>query len=414
MLAAAMVSAAAAVAWLADPARVLAHAVGEAASLAGLFTALGFLREAAETSALIHRCGDLMVRQPPGRRYLVLSLGSHLISLVLNFGVLSLLGVMVMRGNTAEAAGGDQRVVAVRRQRMMTALLRGFTVMTVWSPLSVAFAVVQSVVHGLPWSRLLPLQVGLAALQLALGWLIDRLAFPVHAPPAGEAHLDWTPLLRLAALIAAVVVAAVAVSEALGVRMVMGAVLVVPPSAFAWLAVQHRARGAAGAARAAGEVLASRLVVTLPAFRNEVAMLGGAMFLGTVVAAFIPPDDTARLVAALHLPPLLLSILLAWSVMALAQIGLSQLVTVTLLAGALADLGRIGIDPLVLASGLMGSWALSSCSTPVGAAILIVARLAGVSTATVARDWNGVYVVTGALLLAVWMIGLDFILSHGG
>jgi hypothetical protein len=202
------------------------------------------------------------------------------------------------------------------------------------------------------------------------------------------------------------------VAEALGVRMVIGAVLVVPPSALLWLAAQHRGRGPAAALSAAGIVLARRLTVTLPAFRNEVAMLGGAMFLGTVVAAFISPEATARLVAALGLPPLLLSILLAWSVMALAQIGLSQLVTVTLLAGALADLGGIGIDPLVLASGLLGSWALSSCSTPVGAAILIVARMAGVSTATVAHQWNGRYVIAGALLLAVWMTGVDFALSH--
>lgn len=46
-----------------------------------------------------------MVRQPPGRRYLALALGSHLIGLVLNFGVLPLVGAMVVKGNTAEAAG---------------------------------------------------------------------------------------------------------------------------------------------------------------------------------------------------------------------------------------------------------------------------------------------------------------------
>ena len=410
MLAAVAVTVVAALSRLPDPGRVLGRALAEAASLVGLFTALSFMREAAEGSPLVKRCGDLMVRQPPGRRYLVISLGSHLVSLVLNFGVLSLLGTMVMRGNTAEAAGGDQRVVAIRSRRMMSALLRGFSVMTVWSPLSVSFAVTQTVVHGLPWNRLLPLQMGLAGLQLAHGWIIDRLAFPPVARPAGDGAVGgWGALGRLALLIWGVMAASVVVAELLGVRMVMGAVLVVPWAGLAWLAAQRRGNPATAMVSAAA-LMARRLTVILPGFATEVAMLGGGMFAGTVVAAFIAPAEVAHLIGRLGLPPLPLTILLAWSVMALAQVGVSQIVTVTVLGGALANLGQFGVDPLVLASGLMGAWALSACSTPVGAAILTVSRLAGVPLMTVARDWNGRYVLQGGLLLALWMSGLHWLL----
>ena len=396
-----------------DPLPILARALDHAAALAGLFTALGFLREAAESSPLVCDCGGLLVRQPPGRRYMVLSWGSHMVALVLNFGVLSLLGTMVVRGNTVAAAGGDDRVVAIRTRRMMTALLRGFATMTVWSPLSVSFAVTQTVVHGLPWSRLLPLQMGLALLLQGLGWLLDRAAHPATdapAPPPG----GWGALVRLGALIAAVVATSVAVAEGLGLRLTTGAVLVVPWAALAWLAAQHGTAGPAGALAAAGGQLARRLAVTLPNLRDELAMVGGAMFFGGVLAAFVTPDATARLIGALGLPPLALTVLLAWAVMALAQLGLSQIVTVTLLGSALADLGRLGVDPLVLASGLMGAWALSACSTPVGAAILTIARLAEVPVGTVARDWNGRYVLGGALLLAAWMAGLQALLPHLG
>jgi len=411
MLAASVAAAGAAVLALPDSGRVLARALAEAASLVGLFTALSFMRQAAETSPLVKECGDLMVRQPAGRRYLVLSLGSHLVSLVLNFGVLSLLGTMVMRGNTAEAAGGDQRIVAIRRQRMMTALLRGFSVMTVWSPLSVSFAVTQTVVHGLPWSRLLPLQMLLAAAQLALGWMMDRWAFPrVATAPGVDGGGGWAPLGRLALLILSVMVASVAVAEMLGLRMVMGAVLVVPAAGIVWL-IARQGGGPANAVVGAGGLLARRLTEILPGFATEVAMLGGGMFAGQVIAAFIAPAEVARLIALMGLPPLVLTILLAWSVMILAQIGVSQIVTVTILGSALADLGRLGVDPLVLASGLMGAWALSACSTPVGAAILTISRLAGVPMRVVARDWNGLYVLLGALLLAVWMAGLHWVLG---
>lgn len=408
MSALAAVAAVAAWRWLPDPGPRLAAALHTSAALAGLFTALGFLREAAESSPLIRDCGALMVRQPPGRRYLVLSLGSHLVALVLNFGVLSLLGAMVVRGNTAEAAGGDLQVVAIRRQRMMSALLRGFTVMTAWSPLSVAFAVVQNVVPGLPVLQLVPLQLGLAGLQLGLGWLLDRLSFPRRAAGAAGSA-GWAPLVRLSLLVAAVMVSAVAVAEGLGLRPVMGAVLVVPPAALVWLAVQHRQQGAVGAVLNAVVVLARRLTVTLPAMRSEITMLAAAMFAGSMVAAFLSPQATARAVGALGLPPVVLSVLLAWGVMAAAQLGISQLLTVTLLGGALADLARLGIHPLVLASGLLGAWGLSACTTTVGAAVLTVARLSGVPVRTVARDWNGRYVVLGALQLAAWMVALHFL-----
>ncbi|MBF0325619.1 MAG: hypothetical protein HQL42_11180 [Alphaproteobacteria bacterium] len=378
---------------------LLLKAGAEAAAIIGLFTSLGFLREAAETSGLVQRCGELMVRQPPGRRYAVLTLGAHVISLVLNFGVLSLLGVMITKGNTLEAAGGEARIKDIRTRRMLSAILRGFALMTVWSPLSVSFAVVQTVVHDIAWQVLLPLQGLLAALLLVLGGWLDRREFPPTSrrfePQEAGA---WNPLFHLCLLIMAIVAASVGIAHLLEVRIVIGAMIVMPLAAWAWLAVQRRDP------RAATAHLGRRVLETLPGFRNEVAMLGGAMFLGIVVAAYVPPAETARLLAALGLPPAALVVLLALAVMILAQFGVSQIISVTLIGGALADLAELGLPPLAVASGLMGAWALSACSTPVGAAVLTVARIGQVPVIQVARLWNGRFVLAGALLLSVWLV----------
>ncbi len=406
-----LAAAAAAIAFHPAPWPLLLNAGVQAAALIGLFTALGFLREAAETSALIQRCGALMVRQPPGRRYMALALGSHLIGLVLNFGVMPLIGTMVVKGNTAEAAGGDARIVAIRQQRMMTAMVRGFATMTVWSPLSVSFTVTQSAVPGLDWWPLLGIQLGLTVLIMALGWWLDRSTFPAPPPSATTATAtatpaaDWRAALHLAALVGAVVAASVAVAEVLSVRLVVGAMLVVPPAAVLWLMAQHRA------VIPALIHLGRRLTVSMPGFREEVAMLGGAMFLGTVLVAFIPPAETARLVGLIPLPAVVVLVLAAWLVMALSHLGISQIVTVTIMGGALAALAGHGLPPVAVASGLMGAWALSVCSTPVGAVVLSVARLANVPMRTVARQWNGRFVLLGALVLAAWLVALCTILD---
>ena len=63
--------------------------------------------------------------------------------------------------------------------------------------------------------------------------------------------------------------------------------------------------------------------------------------------------------------------------------------------------------PVAVAFGLMGAWALSTCSTPVGAVVLSIARLADVPMRVVARQWNGRFVILGALVLAAWLVLLS-------
>lgn len=411
MLGAAALAAVAALYFLPDPLSVLRRALAEAAFVTGLFTTLGMLRDSAQSSPLIRRCGEQMVRQRPGRRYAALSLGSHLISVVLNFGVLGLLGTMIVKGNTLEAAEGDEIVQGIRERRMMTAILRGFAMMTVWSPLAVSFTVVQQVIPDLAWWRLLPLQLGLAMVLMLWGWALDRIDFPPHTRrlQPGRHKTDFGPMIRLIALVAAVVAAALSVAELAGTRLVIGAMIVVPPAAVVWLFVQQSGP-LPGRAVTTGRLFLRRVSVSLPNFRSEVSMLGGAMFLGTVVASFITPEDAARAVAAIPLPPIAIAVLLAWTVMAAAQVGISQFVTITLMGSAVGSLIQAGVSPIAMGGGLLAAWALSVCTTPVGAAVMMVARMVEVPVRTVSQTWNGRFVLVGAALIAVWMVGLSLIL----
>lgn len=376
--------------------------------IAGLFTALGFLREAAETSALIRQAGLVLTVQPPGRRYAVLTAGAHLVAQVLNFGVLPLLGTLAVKGNTIEAASGDEEVVRIRKRRMMLALLRGFAAMTAWSPLSVSFAVVTHVVAGVAAGPLIALQIVLAGLLMILGWAEDRLRFRHRLPPVGRflAPSGFSPLWRLAALVTAVVGAAFLTAWLLQAPMVIGAMTAVPPTAFIWLLVQEK-----GSVTAAMRAFVQRAGVSLPALRSEVAMLGGAVYVGSVLAAFAQSTGAAGWLAESGLAPVGLAITLSVLVVGLARLGLNQLVTVTILGGMLPDPQALGLDPLVLASGLMGAWALAAGATPMGGAVLSIARLSEVTVTRVVGAWNGVYTLAGLVFLAAWITFVDKMLG---
>lgn len=393
---------------------IVLKGMNAAAFVIGLFAAVSLLRDAAESSALIQRCGDVMVHQPPGRRYAVLSLGSHLIAVILNFGVLALLGVMVLRGNTLAAAGGDQSIADIRKRRMMTALLQGFAMMCVWSPLSVSFAVMQAAVPGVDWLHLMPVQAVLTVLLLGVGWGLDRLAFPpsvrLVALNAQAPKPSWRPMGHLVLLVGSVITAVMLAAWMLHIRPVIGAMIVVPISAWLWLTVQAWSERPATAPLVAARKLGHRLTISMPAFRTEFAVLGGATFFGAVVSSFIAADTVASLLSYIPLPPIALTVLLIWGMMLLARYGIPQIVTATLIGNSLSGLAAHGIHPLVLTSGLMAAWALSVCTTPVGAATLSIARLSEVSTTVVGREWNGRFVLVGSVVVALWMVVLSTIL----
>ena len=153
-----------------------------------------------------------------------------------------------------------------------------------------------------------------------------------------------------------------------------------------------------------------RLTTHVPESRNEFVMVGGALYLGTALAAFVPPATVAAFVAQVPLPPAALAVAVVLAVLGLAHIGVPQIVAASVLGGAFGNASALGVSPLVLGSGLLGAWAVSASTTPVGAASLTVARLAGVPVGVVCRDWNGMFTLAAAVLLAAWMFGLAAIL----
>lgn len=393
-----------------EPLALIREGLVRACSFAALAAALVFLREAARTSDLIRDCGNYLIRQPPGRRYAVLTLGSHLIGLVLNFGVLDLLGTMVARSNTIEAAGGNQRIFEIRRKRMNLALLRGFSTMPIWSPLSLGLAVTLTAVHGLQWYEVVPLGMLTAALLMLLGWFMDRLTVPKAqrgVAPAVDVSHDWRPLLLLALLILAMMGLAFALSMLPHLRLIDGVMLAAPLFSLAWIVGQHRDAGWSGAVTLGLRRLAERSVLLLPESRIEVVMLGGAGFIGAVLARFISPEVMTGLFQSLSLPPQVILALFPWLVIAAGQLGFAPTVSVVLLGAAVPDPAAFGVPPVLMAVGFLGGWGLSTGSTPIAAATLMISRLVGVSTATIGRSWNGSFTLAGAILLALWLVGLD-------
>ena len=418
LLAAGMIGVAAA----AHPIALFLDAWRRGASYAAFFLALTTLRDAAETSPLVRRCGRHLVAQPPGRRYAALTAGGHVFGIILSYGAIELLAAMVARANDADTSTAAP-ARALRARRMLMAIYRGFCVMNCWSPLNIMTAVVSTAVPAAPMSLLLPIAFVVAVGMAALGWLEDRVQYNNTTPPplAGEGWGEgsrhnaprpkltdpWSIHLGIIALVALVMLLAEAVNHAAAISLVTAVTLVVPSVAIAWLLIQLHHQKTALILPMLGRRL-DRFRGRIPTFRAEATVLAASGFMAVALAGALPTEGLAPFLA--WLPPLALPLLVPVVLIGSGQIGLNPVAVVALLGAAVPDPAALGVPPAALAFAFMLSWGLGVGMTPMSASAITTARWAGVAPWTVSTVWNAAFTLS-ALLLAWAAIAAVFLMA---
>ena len=383
------------------PGQLLFEASGRFAFFATFVVALSMLRLPAYRSRLVRRCGQSMLLQPPSRRYPILSLGSALFGIILNIGVLNLFAAMIEKSNTLSAAQGRGWVREARQRRMMLALLRGFSLAPLISPMGIGVAVVLSSLPQITWPQLAPYILGAAALIFMAGWAVDYFTGP-H-PPANKTYVtpSLRPLAQFSVLLIGIVALVFSIAWLLELRLPIAALLGAPTGALLWLAWQRRRLGYGGLP-AAITAVHRQLPWLLSPSANEIVVLGAAGYLGHVCVGLVDTQQLAPLLAVLDPLGTLNAVLAMLMVVGLAQIGVNPIVTVTLLVGLLPTLGIEGLTPELIGASLMVGWALALMSSPMTASMLILSRFTGVPATRIGYRWNGRFLVAAIPLLALW------------
>ena len=391
-----------------NPGLLLFEASGRFAFFATFVVALSMLRLPAYRSRLVRRCGQSMLLQPPSRRYPILSLGSALFGIILNIGVLNLFAAMIEKSNTLGAAQGRAWVREARQRRMMLALLRGFSLAPLISPMGIGVAVVLSNLPQVTWLALAPYILGAAVLIFLAGWAVDFLTGP-H-PPTNKTQLkapSLRPLIQFSALLLGIVALVFSLAWLLALRLPIAALLGAPSAALIWLAWQRRRLGFGGLP-AAASTLHRQLPWLLSPSTNEIVVLGAAGYLGHLCVGLVDTQQLAPLLTVLNQWGAFNAVVAMLMVVGLAQVGVNPIVTVTLLVGLLPQLGIEGLTPPLIGASLMVGWALALMSSPMTASMLILSRFTGVSATRIGYRWNGRCLVILIPLLAAWFVWSPF------
>lgn len=363
---------------------------------ATFISSLGLLRVAALRSPLIRAAGLTLIRQRPAWRYPGLALGTAAFGVIINIGALNLFGSMIRKGNSA----GSTDLRAAREKRMMLALLRGFALTPIVSPLSIATVVVLSKMPSLAWSDLAPLAFVAGAVMFLLGWLLDAWQSPPVAPN-NQPTPPLQPLWRFCALMLGITALVFLVSALCRVSLPIAVLIACPLAAFVWLSLQlRRLNGGSGAGRALA-LLNRRAEPIFAGQRGEIVMLGGSACLGTLLAAHIDIQALEQLLSVSGLHGILLVVLAMVTVLVFSQLGLNPVVSVTVLLSLVPDPMALDMDPRVLAVAMMCAWGLAMMSSPFTTVLLIVAGFARRSPYYLAWRWNGALFALAAMTCAL-------------
>ncbi|MGE0660223.1 MAG: hypothetical protein AB7F36_03595 [Reyranellaceae bacterium] len=396
---------------LEEPWPVLSRALLLGAYFTTFLLALNMLRDAARTSVAVRRCGNYVIAQPPGRRYVALTAAAHLFAVILNYGVINLLGTMVKRANTLASAGGDMRRFRIREKRMMLAVLRGQCTMVGWSPLSILIALTVSLVPGLTWGAIAPAGAVYSFLFLAVGWALDRIEWraPATAAPLVASRYGFGPsVLPMLGVLAGIMAMVVGGGLLLGLPMVGAIMLMMPIFAAFWIAVQFARLGPrlmlAMVLRRIGRWPTREFVVS----RSEALIISTAAFIGAALAGLIPENAIETLIARADLPWLALAIALAAIVTVSGQLGVNSLVMLTLIGSSLHHMAAEGLPSVLLAVALLGGASLSIGSSPFGTPVVLVGGLTGETPERIGRVWNGPFTVAAFVVLCLYLAMIEW------
>lgn len=375
----------------------LADAAASAAFYAAFLGSLGTMQCLVRRFEVLRRIHDVLLDGRPAWLYPKYAVTSCLVASVLSFGMMNLLCGSLSQTLSQRGISGESRLRWIRS--VLISVLRGFALVPLVAPTSVAVAIITREMPALTWSQLLPFGMVAALVMVLVGWLLEHRRFRLVSEQR-VTLASWPPgtgLLLLVIVAVLGLMALLVVTTALNVsRAAMLAVPLVTLVVMWW-----QERSPLRVLREAAD--------NVNAMSNEMAIFAASAAFGVVLIAQVP-EDLVQLVTSHHISPYLLAVAGLLLLPLLSALGVIPITTLSVIAGLLPALTGLGMDPLLLAVALTTGFALAMMLSPFGPSVMLLSRFGQVSRTLVAFGWNGLFVV---ILLPVLMalLGLWYLLK---
>lgn len=394
------------------PWAVLLVAFDQAFFLMAFILLVGLIQQAAQTSSAITNCGLYLTRQPPGRRYFSVFVGTHLMAQLFNLGVVSLLAPLIKQASEANASDALQ---PLREQRQINAMLRGFSWAVVWSPTAVAPLVVMSLLPDVQRGPWMAVGFGLAVTAMLIGWAEDRWTFRnirrqlVAGVPRIIPSFPASDFTQLGFVCLALLGLVLLWMWMFDETVIFGLMAASPVILVFWLLSQkrHAQEGALSATNSRiGEILRSYLPLTAPL----AVTLACSGFIGRAAAVLLPVETLAEAAGVATMSGWLFLLGLSVGVALLSQFALSPIMMAVFFGSLIAQLPVLPVDVTWAALAISCGWALSMTISPFATVVLMTMQMTGHTGREMTWQWNWRFTALCIVLLAL----VYAVLTRGG
>ncbi|MCL7942507.1 hypothetical protein [Marinobacter sp. ATCH36] len=369
----------------------LMRAASNAAFYAAFLGSLGMMQCLVRRLEVLQRIHDVLLGGRPALLYPKYAVVSCGIASVLSFGVMNLLCGTLTDTLRQRGITGASRLRWLRSVLIST--LRGFALVPLVAPTSVAVAIITREVPTLSWSGLLPYGIGSAVLLVLVGWVLEHRRFrlvsserePLDTWPAGSG--------RLLLLVVIIFTSMGLLVQTTVLKVSVAAMLTVPVVTFLYMLWSDRSP--AMSVREAAD--------NMVGMSNEMSIFASSAGLGVALVAVIPADVLAGMASG-EMGVLLLAVCGLLMMPMLSAIGIIPITVLSVQAGLMPQLVAEGVNPLPIAVALVIGFSLAMMLSPFGPAVMLLSRFGQVSRWVVAFGWNGLFVLLSIplLLLMLW------------
>jgi hypothetical protein len=368
------------------------HALVQGVSFAALMMVLGMLRRPVRRSAFVRQGTEYLFTFEPRQRYAAVNIGSHLLSLLFNVGIIAMIG------DLARAGGRD----AVARRPLVLGAMRGAALTSIWSPIGLGFAIVTAGIPSLDPLKLMGISFALTAVMLLLTSAFPLLpaeaSHGVSRPVVGEAP-SARPLAITIGICGLLLSITITLHLVTGISFTLASVTVLPIFTLIWLALETGV-GPAYVAEVKGAV------VGLGDLRSESTIFLSANVIGAAISIALGaiPGWVDFVQSQVPVLPLLLTALILIPVAAACFIPNS--IFVVILAQLLGQSPIGNAHPLALGVTLSVAWASAVAVSPISAMSLVTASQSDVSPQRVAWRWNTAFTTIVLVVTIIAICGL--------
>ncbi|MEH6725442.1 MAG: hypothetical protein V7703_04720, partial [Hyphomicrobiales bacterium] len=321
-------------------------------------------------------------------------------------GAVSLLTPLIQRG--ARTASDDPQAVRRAEQQQISALLRGFSWMIMWSPTALTQAVLFTTFPSIDHSMTIVLGISAAIIMILIGRFEDRLRWrKVQLPTIAQTPpLPTQAVIRFGIICALLIGLTFCVLLVTDVSAAIALMLVAPVMMVAWIFEQQF--------KTAGKSVVTSTIASVWGILSQSSinmgrsafMLGAAGFIGEAAAKLAPVGLVAQSLERVDMPDWLFLMALPVLISLAGQIALAPILIVVFLSAIINALPVLPADPNLIVFALGAGWAMSMTASPNASATLLVSSVTGIAPTTLTWRWNGVYALMCYATFSVMFIVL--------